>query len=127
MIHSRSQPEKFQTEFTNGSHVSLSDATPDKGGANGGFRPHELLEAALASCMNMSLRMHAEQNRFPLTAVSVTVSLDRSNPELPLFGYKVEFHGPLSESQKVQLLAHLETSPVRRTLMKPMQFRHLEQ
>lgn len=58
MIRTDSQPAKFQAQFTNGVQVSVSDTTPDKGGGNLGFRPHELLEAALASCMNMSLRMY---------------------------------------------------------------------
>ena len=45
MIRTDSQPAKFQAQFTNGVQVSVSDTTPDKGGGNLGFRPHELLEA----------------------------------------------------------------------------------
>ena len=47
MIRADSRPTNYQTEFTNGVHSSTSDTTPNKGGANRGFRPHELLEAAL--------------------------------------------------------------------------------
>lgn len=127
MIRSHNQPARFKTEFTNGSNTAVSDTTPDKGGANSGFRPHELLEAALASCMNMSLRMYAEQNGFPLTEVSVAVSLNRSDPGSPLFEYSVTLQGTLSESQKTQLLATLESCPVRRTLSAPLRFRHCDQ
>ena len=42
--------------------AASSDNTPDKGGKGAGFRPHELLEAALACCMNMSVRMYAESH-----------------------------------------------------------------
>lgn len=105
MIRTDSQPAKFQAQFTNGVQVSVSDTTPDKGGGNLGFRPHELLEAALASCMNMTLRMYAEKQRIPLSGVSVAVSLNRNNPDGPLFEYSVECHGSLSESQQGELLS----------------------
>lgn len=122
MIRAHSQPAKFQATFTNGEHVSGSDTTPDKGGGNRGFRPHELLEAALATCMNMTLRMAAEKHAIPLSGVSVSVSLDRSHPDGPLFECAVEFHGSLSESQQGQLLSAVENCPLPRTLSKPLHF-----
>lgn len=123
MIHTESQTAKFQVEFTNGTHVSTADTTPEKGGGNGGFRPHELLEAALATCMNMTLRMYAEKHGISLASVSVAVSLNRTNPDGPLFEYRVVCHGPLSESHKRQLLSALEHCPVRKTLSQPLHFR----
>jgi len=50
MIQASSQPERYRTAFTNGGQTALADTTADKGGGGAGFRPHELLEAALASC-----------------------------------------------------------------------------
>jgi putative redox protein len=123
MIRADSQPTKYQIQFTNGEHVSVSDTTSDKGGSNLGFRPHELLEAALASCMNMSLRMCAEKHAIPFSGVSVAVSLNRSNPAGTLFEYSVQFRSELSEFQKHQLLSALESCPVRNTLSKPLQFK----
>ena len=123
MIRTDSQPAKFQAQFTNGVQVSVSDTTPDKGGGNLGFRPHELLEAALAACMNMTLRMYAEKQSIPLSGVSGAVSLNRNNPDGPLFEYRVEFQGLLSESHKGQLLSALEHCPVLTTLSKPLHFR----
>lgn len=123
MIRADSQPTKYQTQFSNGAHVSVSDTTSDKGGSNLGFRPHELLEAALASCMNMSLRMCAEKHAIPLSSISVAVSLNRSNPDNPLFEYSVQFRGEISESQKDQPLSALERCPVRNTLSKPLRFK----
>lgn len=122
MIRADSQPTKYQTQFSNGEFVSVSDSTFDKGGSNLGFRPHELLEAALASCMNMSLRMYAEKHDIALPGVSVVVSLDRSDPDKPLFECGVQFGGEISESNKDQLLSALARCPVRKTLSKPFQF-----
>lgn len=122
MIRADSQPTKYHTEFTNGEHIAMSDTTSDKGGANHGFRPHELLEAALATCMNMTLRMVAQKHAIPLASVSVTVSLNRKEPKAPVFEYSVQFGGALSEAQKSQLLSAVERCPVRNTLSQPLRF-----
>lgn len=122
MIHTDSHPAKYQTLFSNGEQVSVADTTPDKGGGNLGFRPHELLEAALASCMNISLRMCAEKYAIPLAGVSVSVSLDRSDPNAPLFKYSVQFQGEITAPQQEHLLAALANCPVRTTLAKQLQF-----
>ena len=123
MIHTKSQAAKFLVQFTNGEQFSMADTTLDKGGGNAGFRPHELLEAALASCMNMSLRMYAEKHFLPLSGVSVSVLLNRANPDEPSFEYSIDFQGPLSEAEKSQLVSALENCPVRNTLSRPLQFK----
>ncbi len=122
MIRTDSQPAKFQAQFTNGVQASVSDTTPDKGGGNRGFRPHELLEAALATCMNMTLRMAADKHGIPLDSVSITVSLNRDEPKEPVFEYRVQFGGALSDAQKARLLSAIETCPVRNTLSQPLRF-----
>jgi len=122
MIHADSQPDPFLTHFTNGEQIALADTSADKGGGSRGFRPHELLEAALAACMNMSLRMYAQEHDIPLASTSVVVSLNRSTPENPTFVYRVELHGPLSDVQKSRLLSSVEHCPVRNTLSKSLRF-----
>ena len=123
MIHADSQDTRYQTRFTNGNHISVADSGPDKGGQHKGFRPHELLEAALATCMNMTLRMVAEKRTIPLTGSRVTVKLDRSNPDEPVFNYSIELQGPLDDMQKKLLLLAVEKCPVRATLSKPLHFK----
>ena len=61
MIRANSTPENYLTTVSNGEFTLPADTTADKGGGGQGFRPHDLLEAALASCMNMSLRMAAQK------------------------------------------------------------------
>jgi putative redox protein len=122
MIHTESQPDRFLTRFTNGEQTASSDTTPDKGGGSRGFRPHELLEAALATCMNMSLRMYAQKHDIPLSGASVSVSLDRNTPEGPTFVYRIQLHGSLSDVQKSHLLSSIESCPVRTTLSKGLRF-----
>lgn len=123
MIKADSQEAKYQTRFSNRNHISVADAGPDKGGQYKGFRPHELLEAALATCMNMTLRMAADKHEIPLESAQVTVSLNRRNPDEPAFEYKVDLSGPLTDVQKKLLMVSLEKCPVRDTLSKPLGFR----
>ena len=126
MIKTESQQEKYRIRFTNGRQVAFSDTTSDKGGGGQGFRPHELLEAALASCMNMTLRMCAEKRGISLKNVSIEVTLDRTPQEGPVFGYRVVFGDMLCEEDKEVLLRCLDTCPVRSTLSKPLRFVHME-
>lgn len=122
MITSESQEEQYRTHFTNGTYEAYADTTKNKGGMEQGFRPHELLEAALACCMNMSLRMHAQKLCIPLTQVRVHVSLNRENPALPTFEYDVTFDETLSDDDRKTLLETLAQSSVRSTLSKPFAF-----
>lgn len=123
MIRAHSQPTKFHVQFTNGKHVSTSDTTPDKGGGNLGFRPHELLEAALANCMNMSVRMYADQQGIPLSGVTTRVTLDRSRQEETVFEYEVDLQGELTDTDRERLITVAGKCPVRQTRSKHLGFR----
>ncbi len=59
LIEGTSEPVRYQTQLTNGTHFALSDTTRDKGRSELGFRSHDLLKATLASCMNITQRMYA--------------------------------------------------------------------
>ena len=126
MIQAESQSQDFLTHFTNGDQEGIADTTSDKGGSNQGFRPHELLEAALASCMNITLRMTAQQMGIALSQVRVSVSLDRSSPDRSTFGYSVVFPDSLSEPEQQTLLAAIENCPVRNTLSKGLWFTRID-
>jgi putative redox protein len=122
MIRATSESIPYQTRFSDGEHEGLADTTADKGGQNSGFRPHGLLEAALASCINMTVRIYADRHAIPLRSVAVTVSLDRSNPEETVFRCEVEPDGEFSPEQKERLMYAARACPVSRTLAKPIRF-----
>lgn len=123
MITAKSEQTGFLVRISNGKSETLADAGLDKGGTAQGFRPHELLEAALASCMNMHVRMYAAEHFLPLEAVSTTVTLDRGNPQETVFHYDIAVEGPLTEAQRKQILASALDCPVRKTLSRPMSFK----
>ena len=116
MITCKDQPLQYQTTFSNGKQTGFADTTKDKGGHNSGFRPHELLEASLASCLNMHLRMYASTNKLPLEGISTAVALDRSLSNEVKFNYSITLIGPLSPEQKERLYQVAKTCPVHKTL-----------
>lgn len=123
MITTTGGQPPYCTRFSDGVHEAWADTSSAKGGSDAGFHPHDLLEAALATCVHMTLRMYAESHAVPLTSSVVRVQLDRSQPEQPVFRYEVELYGDeLTEEQRAKLLQIAEKCPVRRTLSKPLRF-----
>ena len=84
--------------------------------------PNELLEAALACCVNMTVRMYADRHAIPLDAVATRVRLDRG-AEGAIFHTETELHGTsLTPEQREKLLAAAKSCPVRRTLSGSIRF-----
>ena len=96
----------------------------EKGGSGGGFWPHTLLEAALATCINITLRKYADKHAIPLSAAAIKVKLDRSRPDEATFGYEVELQGNLTEPQREALLRVAGDCPVKETLLKTLSFKY---
>jgi putative redox protein len=122
MICAKSQLARYQTLFSDGEHEGVADTTADKGGEHAGFRPHDLLEAALAACVNMSVRMYADHHGIPLRGVTTNVSLDRTHPDEVVFRYDLDLDGELTEEQRNRLLQASNACPVRKTLSKSIRF-----
>jgi putative redox protein len=122
MIEASSEQTRYRTRFSNGTASADSDTTPDKGGSGSGFRPHDLLEAALATCVTMMVRMYADNHGIPLDQVTTSVHLDRDNPDETVFRYDIHLDGALSQEQRERLLRAATTCPVRRTLSKRIRF-----
>jgi putative redox protein len=118
MIEAKSEKPNYSTRFYDGTHEAVADTTTDKGGSGSGFRPHDLLEAALACCINMSVRMYAEHHGIPLAGVTTRVKLDRSVPEEAAFRYELELQGDLTAEQKERLSMAPRGCPVSRTLSR---------
>ena len=122
MIIAKGDKTRYLTSFTNGKFEAFSDNSPEKGGAGAGFRPHELLEAALACCVNMWLRIYADNHGLLLDAVTTKVWVKRDNPEETEFEYSIELQGTLSDEQRKKLMRIAETCPVRQSLSRKLSF-----
>lgn len=122
MITSTSQPEKYLARFSDGAHEALSDTTPQYGGASAGFKPMTLLEAALANCITIVLRMAADKKGIPLAGVNATVTLKTDDPAQTVFEYSIELLGELTDEQRSFLLRAANACPVKKALAKPVVF-----
>jgi putative redox protein len=122
VITTRSQIDAFQTTFSASGHSALADAPTAKGGGGAGFGPHELLEAALATCLNMAVRMQASKLGIPISEVTTIVNLDRSDPVEAAFNYRVTIAGDISPDDRLILDVAARTCPVLSTLAKRLVF-----
>ena len=122
MITCLSLRTPFATKFTNGTHSARADAPKEKGGFETGFNPHELLEAALGSCLNIWLRVYAGQHGIPLENLTATVTLDKQDPANAVFQYAFEFEGPLTAEQRRELLEAAHDCPIHQLLSGKISF-----
>ena len=116
MIRSTTLEIPFQTRFSNGSCDGIADVPVEKGGAGKGFGPHELLEAAFATCLSITVQKYALKHGIPLQTVHCEVRMDRSVSNLVTLDYSLTFEGKLSDEQEAQLRTEASHCPVARTL-----------
>jgi len=122
MITGTSESTPYCTRFSDGTHEGFADTSTEKGGRNAGFRPPDLLEAALATCVNIAVRVYANNHGIPLDGMTTRVELDRSRPDETVFRYDVQFHGELTAEQKQKLSLAANACTVRRLLSKTVRF-----
>jgi putative redox protein len=122
MIKCLSKESNFETFFTDDRHEGTIDAPADKGGGGAGFGPHELLEAALAGCLNITLRKYAASHNIPLAGATTWVSLNRQIPEETIFEYGLELQGPITAAQRQELIQAAAACAVHQTLSRKISF-----
>jgi putative redox protein len=84
------------------------------------LRPHELLEASVATCMAISARMALADLGVPDGEVRVRVHLERER-SASRFRYELVLD-PALEPHRPAVTERLERSPVRSTLSQPLIF-----
>ena len=104
-----------------GRHQFETDEPESVGGDGSAPSPHELLPAALASCISTQLVMYGRTKSWELGDVSVDVSYDhRSRPRR--FQIEVSIGAELTSAQLARLDAVAAACPVRRALEGSAEF-----
>ena len=118
----RSIPGTLRQEVViDGRHRLITDEPERLGGDGSGPAPHELLPAALASCISTTLVMYARTKQWDLGEVNVAVEYDnRSVPRR--FDVAVELGGEITDEQLRRLEKVAESCPVRRSIEAGMEF-----
>lgn len=116
MIRASIADASYRTAFTSGTNAAIADLPQSKGGAGEGFGPHDLLEAALATCLTITARMIAVKRGWPLSKVECEVRIDRTDPDAVAFDYVLGLDSELTPAQERELREAVARCPVARTL-----------
>ena len=118
----RSIPGTLRQEIViDGNHRLITDEPESLGGDGSAPAPHELLPAALASCISTTLVMYARTKKWDLGEVSVDVDYDhRSTPRH--FEIAIHLGGRLSDEQLERLEKVAASCPLRRSIEAGMVF-----
>lgn len=119
--------DNFTTSIQTAKHSLIADEPEKVGGDDFGPSPYELLNASLAACTAMTLKMYANRKKWDLKEVYVYLSHskqhvsdmndDQTNSSyLDVLTKKLSFEGDLTEEQKMRLKEIASRCPVHRTL-----------
>jgi putative redox protein len=113
-------PAAWQVRFQAGDNEGRADTFKDATGGSAGMRPHELLEASLATCMTISARMALADLGITGGTVGMRVHLEREQ-SVTRFRYELILD-PALEPHRPAVTESIERSPVRSTLGKRLTF-----
>jgi putative redox protein len=103
----------IQTVDVNGRHTIFTDEPEDLGGLDMAPTPHELLPAALASCVSTMIALYVQRKEWTIGDVRVDVTYDAESVPRR-FGVNVQLPEGLSEDQVARLTRVAQTCPVAR-------------
>ena len=100
------------------SHQINADLTQASGGTDTGPDPHDLFDAAVATCKAMTLQLFAKRKNIPLQEVKVEISRDDSAESKGLYQLhaRLELIGDLTAEQREQLLAIADKCPIHKLM-----------
>ena len=112
----RSIPGTLRQEVVIGDgHRLVTDEPERLGGEGSAPAPHELLPAALASCISTTIIMYARTKKWDVRRVDVDVDYDhKATPRS--FEIDVRIEGDLDDEQLARLERVAESCPLRRSL-----------
>ena len=119
--------DNFTTSIQTKNHTLIADEPESIGGSDFGPSPYEYLNASLAACTVMTLKMYAERKKWDLKEVFVYISHSRKHSDdlqvdlekpkyLDHISKKLKFVGNLDASQKERLKEIASRCPVHRTI-----------
>lgn len=99
-------------------HSFTADTAVDGGGSDAGPSPHDIYDAALASCKALTLTWYANHKGLPLTDVRVECERDASEERHGVYKLTTRLHlsGDLTEAQRHELLAVAEKCPIHKLM-----------
>jgi putative redox protein len=99
-------------------HRFAVDELAAVGGEDSGPTPHDLYDAALAACKALTVVWYANRKQIPVEDVEVTVERDDADERKGIYRLRttLALSGPLSETQREELLTVAGKCPVHRLM-----------
>ncbi len=110
-----------QEVLVDGRHRLTTDEPAQLGGTDTGPAPHELVPAALAACVAVTIRMYARTKGWTVGELSVDVVYDNTSTPRH-FDVTVNLPRDLTPEQVRRLMRVAEACPVRRSIEAGMAF-----
>ena len=125
--------DNFTTSIQTKNHTLIADEPTSAGGSDFGPSPYEYLNAALAACTVMTLKMYAERKQWDLQEVFVYISHSRQHSDdlniqvdkpkyLDHISKKLKFIGDINEEQSQRLKEIASRCPVHKTIASEVIF-----
>ena len=107
---------RYAHTLRSGRHTLRGDLMPAAGGTDAGPSPKELAMLALGLCTSMTVRVFADNSRFSLRRVGVTVR-ERCPPGAHVpegVEVEIQLYGALTQAQRERLLRAAANCPVKK-------------
>ena len=125
--------DNFTTSIQTKTHTFIADEPKSIGGNDFGPSPYEYLNAALAACTAMTLKMYSERKKWDLKEVYVYLSHSRKHSDdlmvkvdkpkyMDHITKKLKFIGNLDTGQKERLKEIASRCPVHKTIANEVIF-----
>jgi putative redox protein len=99
-------------------HEFAADVSAAEGGSDAGPSPHDIYDAALASCKALTVLWYAQRNKIELTDIEVVTERDDSQERQGTYRLNstLKLSGNLTEAQKRELLSVAEKCPIHKLM-----------
>lgn len=99
-------------------HAFTVDASTTSGGADSAPGPHDLFDAALASCKAITAMWYAKRHAIPLERVETHVESDATDERKGIYRMRVriELFGPLTADQRAQVQRAIAACPIHKLM-----------
>lgn len=117
--------ERFAAALSTDGHPFIIDADPVDGGAGLGPNPTRTLEAALAACGVITMRMYAERKGWPLESASIEIRRAASDNAhaAHILDKTTRLIGPLNDEQRRRIIEIADRCPVQRIVTQGVEIR----
>ena len=120
----------FTTQIQTKNHTLIADEPTSFGGDDFGPSPYELLNAGLAACTVMTIKLYAERKKWALEEVFVYITHSKKHVDdlgekigsIDFISKKLKFVGDLTSEQKTKMKEIASKCPVHKTLASEVKF-----